>query len=108
MNAVPTVAVTEIPVDAVLLDVREENEWVAGHAPEAHHLPMSELAGRLAEVPDADPLYVICRSGARSGQVVAFLNQQGRHSVNVEGGMQSWEATGQPMLAEHAGPPSVV
>lgn len=109
MNAVPSVGVADLPTDAVVLDVREDDEWAAGHAPEARHLPMSQLSGRLDEVPHAEPLYVICRSGGRSARVVAFLAQQGRNAVNVEGGMQSWQATGRPMVGEHDGvPPGVV
>ena len=77
MSSVPSVAVADLPADAVLLDVREIDEWNAGHAPTAQHLPMSELAGRVADVPREDPLYVVCRSGARSARVVAFLGGQG-------------------------------
>jgi rhodanese-related sulfurtransferase len=108
MDSVPTVAVAELPADAVVIDVREDGEWAAGHAPRAQHLPMSLLAGRLDEIPDAEPLFVICRSGGRSAQVVAFLNQRGRTTVNVAGGMQSWAASGLPMVAEHGGAPDVV
>jgi len=103
MNDVPAVRVDDLPHGAVLLDVREDDEWTAGHAPEARHLPMSQLTGRLDEVPAADPLYVICRSGSRSARVVAFLSQQGVSAVNVAGGMQSWAAAGRPMVAERAG-----
>ena len=67
MSAVPEVGVAELPADAVLIDVREDDEWQAGHAPDAQHLPMSRFVERLDELPDADPLYVICRSGGRSG-----------------------------------------
>jgi rhodanese-related sulfurtransferase len=108
MSAVPEVGVAELPADAVLIDVREDDEWQAGHAPDARHLPMSRFVERLDELPDADPLYVICRSGGRSGRVVAYLNQQGRPSVNVAGGMQSWAAGGRPMVAEHGGAPDVI
>ena len=108
MPQVPTVEVAELPADAVLIDVREDDEWQAGHAPDARHLPMSRFVERLDELPDADPLYVICRSGGRSGRVVAYLNQQGRPSVNVAGGMQSWAAGGRPMVAEHGGAPDVI
>lgn len=100
---VPAVAVADLPTGAVILDVREDDEWSAGHAPEAQHVPMSQLTGRLDEVPVAEPLYVICRSGARSARVVAFLEQQGVSAVNVAGGMQSWAAAGLPMVAERAG-----
>ena len=85
--SIPEVGVSDIPQDAVLLDVREQDEWDAGHAPGAVHLPMTELAARLDEVPDGDPVYVICRSGGRSARVTAYLNQQGWDSVNVLGGM---------------------
>ncbi len=103
MNDVPAIGVTDLPTGAVLLDVRENDEWTAGHAPDARHVPMSQLTGRLDEMPSADPLYVICRSGARSARVVAFLARQGVSAVNVTGGMQSWAAAGRPMVAERAG-----
>lgn len=107
--AVQAVSVAELPADATLLDVREADEWAAGHAPDAHHIPMSELTARLGELPAADPLYVICRSGGRSGRVVAFLGQQGHPVVNVHGGMQSWQAQGKPLVGEHDGvPPDVI
>ena len=109
MNPVPGVGVADLPADAVLLDVREADEWAAGHAPDAQHVPMNEVPARVAELPEGDPLYVICRSGGRSGRVVAFLAQQGRAVVNVEGGMQAWAAQGRPMVGEHDGvPPDVI
>ncbi|HEX8520085.1 MAG TPA: rhodanese-like domain-containing protein [Pseudonocardia sp.] len=105
--SVPTVAVAEVPADAPLLDVREAQEWVAGHAPTARHLPMSELPARLGELPDDDPLYVICRSGGRSARVVAYLAAQGYPAVNVDGGMQAWSAQGRAVVAD-AGAPEIV
>ncbi len=106
---VPTVPPSEIPADAVLLDVREDDEWVAGHVPEAVHVPMSELTGRLADVPAAAArLYVICRSGARSARVAAYLNGNGWDAVNVDGGMLAWAAAGRPMTAETGADPAVV
>jgi rhodanese-related sulfurtransferase len=102
--SVPTVAVAEVPADAPLLDVREADEWTAGHAPTARHLPMSELTGRLDELPDDDPLYVVCRSGGRSARVVAYLAQQGYPAVNVDGGMQAWSAQGRAVVADSGAP----
>jgi rhodanese-related sulfurtransferase len=98
--AIPSVRVADVPADAPLLDVREADEWAAGHAPTASHLPMSELTGRLGDVPDSDPLYVICRSGGRSARVTAFLIQQGYPAVNVDGGMQDWDVLGRGIVAD--------
>jgi len=51
---IPEVAVADVPADAVLLDVRENDEWAAGRAPGAVHVPMTEIAQRLDEVPEGD------------------------------------------------------
>lgn len=107
-HQVPTVSVAELPSGSTLLDVRESDEWAAGHAPDAVHIPMSELGGRLEELPADDPLYVICRSGGRSARVAAYLNANGWDATNVEGGMQSWHAAGRPMVGEHPGEPEVI
>ena len=104
---VPTVGVADVPADAPLLDVREADEWAAGHAPTARHLPMSELTGRLDELPEDDPLYVVCRSGGRSARVVAYLANQGYPAVNVDGGMQAWSAQGREVVAA-AGTPEII
>lgn len=108
MPSVPEVPVADVPADAVLLDVREADEWAAGRAAGAVHLPMTELAGRLDEVPDGDPIYVICRSGGRSARVTAYLNAQGWDSVNVIGGMGSWASAGLPMVADGDAAPHVL
>ncbi|MBM9469160.1 rhodanese-like domain-containing protein [Nakamurella leprariae] len=105
---IPEVAVTEVPQDATLLDVREPDEWQAGHAPGATHIPMSELADRLDEVPEGDPIYVVCRSGGRSARVTAYLNQQGWDAVNVAGGMGVWVAAGRPLEADHSNVPEII
>ena len=104
---VPTVAVPDVPADAPLLDVREADEWTAGHAPTARHLPMSELTQRLGELPGDDPLYVVCRSGGRSARVVAYLAQQGYPAVNVDGGMREWSARGREVVAD-SGTPEII
>jgi rhodanese-related sulfurtransferase len=99
-NRTPQVTVTDLPADAVLLDVREDDEWDAGHAPDATHVPMTEIPDRLDDVPDAAPLYVICRSGGRSARVTQFLNANGWEAVNVADGMLGWERAGRPLAAE--------
>lgn len=103
MPRVPTVSLDEISEEGgVLLDVREDDEWAAGHAPQAIHVPMGELAGRLDELPPDGTLYVICRSGGRSARVTAYLNANGWDAVNVADGMLGWHATGRPMVASSA------
>jgi rhodanese-related sulfurtransferase len=103
------VTVPEITDDAYLLDVREADEWSAGHAPGAHHLPMSELPHRLAEVPTDEDVVVVCRSGGRSARVVAYLMQRGWDNVrNLDGGMQDWEAAGRPLTSESGQPAHVI
>ena len=105
---VPTVSAGEVPEDAVLLDVREDGEWVTGHAQGATHIRMGDVPARLDEVPDGDPVYVVCRSGGRSARVAAWLNQNGYDAVNVGGGMGEWEAAGRPLVSETGRPPTVV
>lgn len=100
---------TALPDDVRPLDVREADEWAAGRAPTAVHIPMSELAGRLADLPaDEDPLYVICRSGGRSARVVAYLVAQGYPAVNVDGGMQAWATAGRPLQSDGPGQPEII
>ncbi len=105
---VPSVPAAGVPADAALLDVREADEWAAGHAPGARHLPMSEFTARLDELPDDDPLYVVCRSGGRSARVVQYLAAQGHNAVNVDGGMQAWAAGGRPVEADGDRPAEIV
>lgn len=85
---------------AVLLDVREDNEWQAGHAPNAVLLPMSRLQDEQHVIPRDRKIVAICRSGARSGRVTLALNQAGYDAVNVAGGMQQWAAAGLPVVTD--------
>jgi len=97
---VPTVTVAEVTDDAYLLDVREQDEWEAGHAPKAVHLPMMEIPGRIGELPGDRDIVVVCRVGSRSAQVVAYLIAQGRDRVtNLGGGMSAWHAEGRPVVS---------
>ena len=103
----PAATVDRLPADAGILDVREPEEWVVGHVAGAVHVPLADVPARLAELPASDPVYVICRSGARSGRAVQWLVGQGVPAVNVTGGMQAWAAAGKPMVSETGAPPSV-
>ncbi|WP_157362443.1 rhodanese-like domain-containing protein [Haloechinothrix halophila] len=102
---VPTASVKDLPEsDLALLDVREPDEWQAGHAPEAVHIPLRDIPARMGELtdfPDDKPIYVVCRTGGRSEQATAFLNANGFEAVNVAGGMKSWQTEGRDVVAEH-------
>ena len=100
---------SQVQATAYLLDVREPDEWTAGHAPGAHHLPMMEVPARIAEIPGDTEVVVVCRSGGRSGNVVAFLAGRGWDNVrNLDGGMQSWDAAGRDMVSENGQPAHVL
>jgi len=98
------VSVPELPVElpdgVTLLDVREHDEWAAGHAPQAQHIPMGEIAERLGDLPADSGVYVICRTGGRSARVTAFLNANGWDATNVDGGMESWHAAGRAVVTD--------
>lgn len=106
---VPSVSADQVKPDVYLLDVREPDEWEAGHAPGAHHLPMMEVPARMSEVPTDAEVVVVCRSGGRSSQVVGYLMGNGWENVrNLDGGMQSWNAIGREMISENGRPAQVL
>ncbi|KUN88632.1 MBL fold metallo-hydrolase [Streptomyces griseoruber] len=82
---------------AVLVDVREEDEFAAGHAPGAVHLPLSVLADAPAGLPDGRDPVLICRSGNRSRQAAELLAARGVSAPDVVGGMREWAALGLPV-----------
>jgi rhodanese-related sulfurtransferase len=104
----PSIAATEVPPDAFVLDVREDDEWEAGHTPGAHHVPMMTIPARLDEVPTEEPVVVLCRHGHRSAQVVGYLAGQGRdNAVNLDGGIVEWVAAGRPIVADDGREPYI-
>jgi len=104
---VPELPAAGLPKGAYLLDVREDEEWVAGHAPDAVHIPLGELGGRAGEVPRDQEVYVICRAGSRSAYAAQALGAAGWKVVNVADGMLGWESAGRPMISESGAPPFV-
>jgi rhodanese-related sulfurtransferase len=111
-DSTPQISATEaaelLAGDAVLLDVREQHEWDAGHAPQARHLAMSELAGRVSEVPSDVTVICVCHAGGRSAAVSDALNRAGFHAVNLSGGMTAWEAAGLAVVDDAGRPGAVV
>ena len=80
---------------AFVLDVRQPDEWAAGHIPGATLIPLGELQDRLAEVPGDRQVVVVCRSGNRSAQGRDALLAAGFPAVtSMAGGMNDWTAAG--------------
>ncbi|CAB4535440.1 unannotated protein [freshwater metagenome] len=97
-SSVPSMSVADLSDELFLLDVREDDEWEAGHAPTAVHAAMSLQAGILDLLPADGTIAVICKAGSRSAKVTQFLVDQGREAINVEGGMMGWAAAGRPVV----------
>ena len=106
-DAVPGVPSAGVPDGAFLLDVREPDEWKAGHAPGARHIPLGDLSARGAEIPRDTEVYVICRSGARSARATQALTGAGWQALNVTDGMQGWAAASRPMATDSGAQPFV-
>ena len=95
---VETVASIQDRDDVILIDVREQSEYDAGHIPGITLVPMSEIQNRLDEIPTDKEVIVTCRSGNRSGQVTDFLRKNGFDNVhNMQGGIVAWEQAGYPV-----------
>ncbi len=105
--SVPQVPAADVPADARLVDVREHDEWAAGHAPGVLHIPLGELGARYQEIPQDGEVYVICRSGARSNQAAHALAGAGWQAINVADGMHGWHAAGRAMESPSGGTPFV-
>ena len=82
---------------ALILDVREPDEWRTGHAPGAKHVPLGQLPARLAELPRDRDVIAMCRSGMRSARATGVLRDAGfTHVFNLSGGIAAWTAAGLP------------
>lgn len=83
--------------DATLIDVREPGELEQLRIGRAIPMPMSTFLDHVGELPEG-PLYILCHSGARSGRVTEYLEQQGYDASNVAGGIVAWEQAGLPVI----------
>ncbi|GHG52570.1 sulfurtransferase [Sinomonas cellulolyticus] len=108
MSDFETVRVDELPAEGILLDVREDYEWEAGHAEAAVHIPLEQLPGRLDELDPDEDLLVICRTGGRSARAAQWLVANGYSAYNVAGGMDAWLTAGKPLVAENGQTPTVL
>jgi rhodanese-related sulfurtransferase len=104
INQLGTLEATRlINEDALVLDVREDKEWAAGHIPNARHIPLGALSSRLNELEKfkGKPIVVNCRSGHRSNRACAMLKKSGFENVhNLAGGIIAWEKASLPITTK--------
>lgn len=99
-NDIPLIDVGELAgllrEGAVLIDVREPDEFAEARAAGARLIPLQSVPDRIDECRSEGVVYVICKSGGRSGKAVEFLRSQGIDAINVTGGTLAWLAAGLP------------
>ncbi len=102
----PEEALAAIGRGAVLVDVREDDEWDAGHTPDAEHLPLATVSANITRFTGRDVL-TVCRSGGRSSKAAQTLASAGVKVSNLTGGMTAWAAAGLPVVRSDGGPGTV-
>jgi rhodanese-related sulfurtransferase len=90
-----------------ILDVREDEEWAAGHIDGAVHIPLGQLPQRIGELDPQRPVITVCRSGGRAGRAADLLTSQGRRAAVMDGGMQRWAREGRSSSAADGSPETV-
>ncbi|MGH2819161.1 MAG: rhodanese-like domain-containing protein [Actinomycetota bacterium] len=85
------------------LDVREDEEWVAGRIEGALHVPVMQLPQRMGEIDRARPVVAVCRMGSRSDYAAGWLSDRGYDAHNLDGGMEAWDAAGLPFSTPDGG-----
>lgn len=105
---VPSVSAAEardlVRSGAQLIDVRENNEWNAGHAPQALHVPSGQINAKVNRLKKDKDIIVVCRSGNRSRGVTSQLRQMGYEAFNLSGGMRAWQSAGGQVLDRRGKP----
>ncbi len=83
---------------AQIVDVREPDEWAAGHIPDAVHIPHGELPTRTGELDPARPVITVCRSGRRSlAAADVLIAAEFPDAASLAGGMLAWDYAKQPV-----------
>jgi len=85
---------------AHVVDVREQDEFNAGHVPNAHLIPLNTVPDRMSEIPEGETVWLICQGGVRSMKAANYLEAQGYNVVSVAGGTGSWIGAGKSVSFE--------
>jgi rhodanese-related sulfurtransferase len=96
----PAQAGAALDAGAVAVDVREPQEWEAGHVDGSLWIPLGELQARAGELPRDRPLVIVCRTGARSGYAADALVAAGYDASNLAGGLFAWKAAALPLTPD--------
>jgi rhodanese-related sulfurtransferase len=110
-HKIPTVNAVDAEtssVENVLLDVRNADEWEAGHAARAQWIPLGELEAARFRLPMNRRIVCVCRSGVRSARATESLIAWGFEAENMEGGMKAWAAAGLPVVRDDGTPGEVI
>jgi rhodanese-related sulfurtransferase len=89
---------TALRAGARLIDVRETDEYLAGHVPGAIHVALGTVPEQVHQFAGESPVYVICKSGGRSLRACEFLAQQGVDAINIAGGTMGWVTLGRDVV----------
>jgi rhodanese-related sulfurtransferase len=84
----------QLQAGARLIDVREPDEYTAGHVPGAVSIPLATVPDHVDAFRGPDAVYVICQGGGRSRRAAEFVTDQGIEAINVAGGTGAWVASG--------------
>lgn len=84
--------------EVVVIDVREDHEWDAGHIPGARHIALDRVAAELDSIEAGRPVVTVCRSGPRSERAVQILRTAGRDADHLAGGVIAWARAGLPLV----------
>ena len=110
-NKIPEVSAVDAEnasAENVLLDVREADEWDAGHAARAQWIKLGDLETARFQLPMNRRIVCVCRSGARSARATESLIAWGFDAANMEGGMKAWAASGLPVVRDDGTPGTVI
>ncbi|HEY2041491.1 MAG TPA: rhodanese-like domain-containing protein [Jatrophihabitans sp.] len=108
----PRIKRDDLRPESVILDVRSDEEWAAGHIEGAVHVPLESLINTMTYEPGPlltdDEIVVTCKGGGRALRAATWLNANGFDAVLLEGGMRGWDAAGHPMVSDTGQSPTIL